>query len=458
MARKTSADIRAEIADLTATAQALLDVAKEAERELDADEETHFNEVHAKLAAAKEELEKTETFEAKRREIAEMQVLQSQPLAPIGGIGIKGASDRLKAQHRLGPVRSFKGADAHRDAYDSGMWLRCVVARANRQSDEEAEARIAARGWDVRAVATEGNPTGGGYLVPTPMSNAIIDVRALAGVSRQLAEVVPMTSDTLTVARKTAGTTVYYPGEAGATTASDQTWGQVQLTTKKRAILSKISQELRDDALIAIVDNLVSQMGLDFAVKEDAEFVNGDGTSTYGGESGLLNLLGSAGVYAPANGGGFSVWSGLTMTHFTNTMAKLPSRYHGRGTAWICSNEFYYGVMVSALVAAGGNTIGMLESGPSGAMVPMFLGRPVYITDQMPRSTAVSQVSALYGSFSDAAMIGDRGGVMVKQSEHLNFDQDVLAVLATTRYDINVHDSGDSSNAGAYVGLKTAAS
>jgi HK97 family phage major capsid protein len=76
----------------------------------------------------------------------------------------------------------------------------------------------------------------------------------------------------------------------------------------------------------------------------------------------------------------------------------------------------------------------------------------------MPQATATSTVSALYGSFNDAVMIGDRGGVSIKQSEHLNFDQDVLAVLATTRYDINVHDSGDASNAGAYVGLKTAAS
>lgn len=456
MARKTSADIRAEIADYTATAQALLDVAKEAERDLDADEETHFNEVHAKLAAAKAELEKAETFEAKRREVAEMQVLQSQPLAPIGGIGVKGAADRLKAQHRLGPIRSFKGPDAARDAYDVGMWLRCVVARAGRERDEEAESRIAARGWDVRAVATEASPSGGGYLVPTPMSNAIIDVRALAGVSRQLARVMPMTAETLTVPRKTAGTTVYYPGEAASTTASDQTWGQIQLTAKKRAILSKISQELRDDAIIAIVDDLVSQMGLDFAIKEDGEFVLGDATATYGGERGLLTMLGSAGLATPTNGTGKSVWSGLTMTEFTATMAKLPSRYQGRGTAWLCSSEFYYGVMLNVLAAAGGNTISMLEQG--GSMVPAFMGKRVFLTDQMPRTTAVSQVSALYGSFNDAAMIGDRGGVTIKQSEHLNFDQDVLAVLATTRYDINVHDSGDSSNAGAYVGLKTAAS
>lgn len=456
MARKTSADIRAEIAELTASAQALLDIAKEKDRDLDADELEQFNDYSAKLESAKAELDKTEEFEARKRQIAEMQVLQSNPTAPVGGIAVRGAADRLRVHHRLGPMRAFKGSDAPREAYDCGMWLRAVVARKRNEVDEEAEARVATRGWSIKNIATEGSPTGGGYLVPTPMSNAIIDVRALAGVSRQIARIIPMTADTLTQPKKTTGTTVYYPGETGSSTASDQGWGQINLVAKKRSILSYVSQELRDDALIAIIDDLVSQMGTDFAVKEDAELVNGDATSTYGGEVGLLASLGTAGVYAPANGGGKSVWTGLTLTEFSQTMAKLPSRYQARGTSWLCSSEFYYGVMWNLLAAAGGNTVMHVEGGPSA--IPMFMGRRVWLTDQMPRTTATSQVSALYGSFGDAVVIGDRMGITIRQSEHAKFEQDVLGVLATSRYDINVFEGGDASNAGAYVGLKTAAS
>ena len=456
MARKTSADWRQELADVTDTMQAMIDIAKEEERDLSAEEAEDFQAHEAKLKEIKAGLESAEKFEATKRELAELRSLQSQPTAPLGGLGVRGAAERANVQHRLGPIRSFGGQSAARDAFDCGMWLRAAVARMRNTHDEEAETRISTRGWDVRNVATEGSPGGGGYLVPVPMSNAIIDVRALAGVSRQIARVVPMTSETLTIPKKLTGTTVYYPGEAGATTPSDQSWGQIQLTVKKRAILSLISQELRDDSLIAIVDDLVSQMGLDFAVKEDAELVNGDGTSTYGLERGLLNMLGAGGVYAPANSLGKSVWSGLTMTDFTNAMAKLPSRYQSRGTAWLVSSEFYYGVMLSALAAAGGNTIAILEGGA--ADTPMFMGKRVWLTDQMPRTTATSQVSALYGSFSDAVMIGDRGGVSIKQSDQFKLDEDVLAILATTRYDINAHDTGDANAAGAVVGLSTAAS
>lgn len=455
MAQKNSADIRAEIADLTSSAQALLDIAKEQDRDLDAEELESFNSFSEKLETAKAELARAEEFEARKRQIAEMQTLNSAPASPIGGIPTRG-SDALRVHHRIGPMRAFKGDSAARDAYDCGMWLRAVVARGNRQSDEQAEARVATRGWDVRAVATEGTATAGGYLVPTPLSNAIIDVRALAGVSRQLARVVPMTADQLTIPKKTSGTTVYYPGEGGTTTASDQGWGQVQLTAKKRAILSKISQELRDDALIAVVDDLASQMGTDFAVKEDSEFFNGDGTSTYGNEVGVLNLLGAGGTYTPANGTGLSVWSGLTITEHTNAMAKLPDKYWQYGPVWVCSSVYYFSVMLKVMAAAGGNTIASIAEGASGR--PMFLGYPVYFTNQMPTATAVSTVSALFGAFNQAVLIGDRMGIMIAQSEHLGFAEETLAVRATTRYDINAYELGDGSNAGAVVGLKTAAS
>lgn len=455
MARKTSADFRVELADITDSQQAILDIAKEADRDLTADEQQDFDDLHAKMQGIKAGLQTAEEFEAKRRELAEIRQMQSQPTAPIGGLATRGAAAAQNIQHRLGPIKSFSGSNSARDAYDCGMWLRAVVARGQRQVDESAEERVATRGWQIQHVATEGSPTGGGYLVPAPLSNAIIDVRALAGISRQLCRVVPMTSETQDIPKKTGGLTVYYPGEGNATTASDQTWAQVHLTAKKRSILSKISQELRDDALISIVDDLASQMGTDFAVKEDAELFKGDGTSTYGGVTGLLAAQGAGGLFTPANGVGLSVWSGLTNTEITATMAKLPDKYWQYSPSWACSSVFYFTVLEKLKATAGGNDMVTLTNGQTRHA---FLGYPVYFTNQMPTATAVSTVSLLFGAFNQAAIIGDRGGVTIKQSEHLNFDQDVLAVLGTTRYDINCHDVGDGSNAGAVVGLKTAAS
>lgn len=455
MAMPSSADIRGEIAEVTASTNALLAVAEEQSRDFDPDEEKAFNENADKLKELNLKLERAEDREAKARMFAEATAVASQPVQMIPGV--RGPAKAFAAPARVGRLNAFANTrEGHQNAHDCGMWLRAVIARGNRQHDQAAEERIASRGWGhIQNVATEGSPTGGGYLVPTPLSEAIIDVRALAGVSRQLSRVVVMTSETQDIPKKTGGTTVYYPGEAAAPTSSDQTWGQVHLTAKRRAILSKISQELRDDALINVVDDLASQMGTDFAVKEDAEFFKGDGTSTYGGVTGILTALGAGGIYTPANSAGLSVWSGLTNTEVANAMALLPDKYWQYGPSWVCSSVFYFSVLVRLQAAAGGNTFTTLENGASR---PMYLGFPVYFTNQMPTATATSTVSLLFGAFNQAAIIGDRGGVIIKQSEHLNFDQDVLAVLGTTRYDINCHDCGTASAAGAVVALKTAAS
>jgi HK97 family phage major capsid protein len=84
------------------------------------------------------------------------------------------------------------------------------------------------------------------------------------------------------------------------------------------------------------------------------------------------------------------------------------------------------------------------------------MGYPVYLTSQMPTSTAAATTCALFGAFNQAAVLADRGGIRVARSDDFKFLDDKVTLRATSRYDINVHDPGDGSTAGAYVGLVTA--
>jgi hypothetical protein len=52
-----------------------------------------------------------------------------------------------------------------------------------------------------------------------------------------------------------------------------------------------MSTELAEDAVISIADDLAQEMGYAFAVAEDAAGWTGDGTSTYGGISGVKTKL-----------------------------------------------------------------------------------------------------------------------------------------------------------------------
>jgi HK97 family phage major capsid protein len=195
----------------------------------------------------------------------------------------------------------------------------------------------------------------------------------------------------------------------------------------------------------------MNEMAYALAAKEDAEAINGDGTTTYGGVTGLLSALGSAGVSQAATG--HDTWAELDVADITAWMGLLPDKY-SRNPKIICSRAFYTTVLFRLMAQAGGNTFASMQAGVSGAN---FFGIPVLFTDQMPRTTAAATVCALYGTFEMGAILGERTGVAMARSDEYAFLNDVTTVKATTRYDIVVHAGGDASNAGSYVGLKTAA-
>jgi HK97 family phage major capsid protein len=73
----------------------------------------------------------------------------------------------------------------------------------------------------------------------------------------------------------------------------------------------------------------------------------------------------------------------------------------------------------------------------------------------MRSAYSANKIGALFGDLSLAASFGDRRQTEVQISDSaLNaFEQDELAIRGTERFDINVHDVGDSSAAGPVVGL-----
>jgi HK97 family phage major capsid protein len=86
----------------------------------------------------------------------------------------------------------------------------------------------------------------------------------------------------------------------------------------------------------------------------------------------------------------------------------------------------------------------------------VFFGYPVEFTQAMPRTTG-AQISLLFGDLSMAAYFGDRRQTSIAFSDSaLNaFEQDEIAVRGTERFDINVANVGDTTDAGPIVGLYT---
>ena len=138
---------------------------------------------------------------------------------------------------------------------------------------------------------SEGTTTAGGYLVPVEHSNKLIELLMSAAAIRAAgATVIPMSSDILQIPSQTGGATTYWVAENAQITASDQTWGQVQLQAKKLAALTKLSSELFEDSDPQIEKLVMADLARVLALEEDAKYLRGDGTSNT--PTGLENIAG----------------------------------------------------------------------------------------------------------------------------------------------------------------------
>ena len=434
---KSLNEVKDEIVDLQDQAEAIVNLAKAEDRELSPEENAEIDSVLNKIGDEDEGLRaqvaRLERLEAEKQRIALARSEASEPVQAAKSFAIPKSYVKLNA---------FKD---EKEAYFAGQWL-----KASFLGDDEAKRICNDYGQHILGTATEGTDSQGGYLTPTPLSAAIIDVLQNAGIARQLSNIVPMSSDAMTIPKATGGVTVQYPGEATAITASDRTWSNVSLTAVKRATLSKVSMELMADAVISVVDNLASDVGNALAVQQDNEFINGDGTSTYGSETGVISALGAAGKVTLSSGN--TSFANVALADLNQLVGLVPDKF-ANNLSWIVSRSMWASYIQKLIYAAGGNTVSNLEGG----VRPQLFGYPVYVSDQMP-ADAADKAAALFGNFAQGVIIGDRQGVDIAMSDSRYFDEDVMAVRSTVRYDINVHDAGDGSNAGAVVGLFTAAS
>lgn len=322
---------------------------------------------------------------------------------------------------------------------------------------EAAEKDLQELGIELKT-HTEAVDSEGGIFVPNEVSNYIIDLKDSYGVFRRNARVERMGSETKTVFRMGSDVTAYWGSEAAEFTSSKMNFDAVQLTAKKLYAYSIITNELNADASIDMGRRFAETVARQFAKKEDEAGFNGDGTSTYGGVNGARNALLAVDATI-GNIAGLSVASGnayseATIDDFVSVKRNLP-QYATAGAKWYISKEAYGDTYERLVMAAGGiSAVEMLN----GVSNPTILGAPVEFVEVMPTTEANSQVFALYGRLDMAATMGDRQNTQISTDTSKGFSNDTIHIKATERIDINVHDVGNTTEAGPLVGLITAAS
>jgi HK97 family phage major capsid protein len=292
----------------------------------------------------------------------------------------------------------------------------------------------------------EGTTTAGGFTVPDIVSSDLIYLREMYGVARRNSRIYPMSSDTLLVPSATGSTTVYYASEATAITDSQLTFAQVSLSAKKLAVLTIASKELGEDTVIDLGASLARDMAYAIAKEEDNACFNGDGTSTYGSITGILQgVYGLSGtktsiagaVLGPVLTG--ASFANFTLANFQAMVAKLPT--YADNAKWYMHKDLFFNGVADKLIALGGNAI--LDIQNAYTQAPTLFGYPIEWVQNMPKAPAATTPVAILGDLSKGVAFGDRRAMTVEVSDQVKFVEDALTYKATERFAFNAHDVGN---------------
>lgn len=308
--------------------------------------------------------------------------------------------------------------------------------------------------WHTKAQAT--NPSSsGGALIPSEFSGRVINLIEDYGVFARNVFNMPMGSNELSFTEEIGAPAVFAVGE-GIPEETDVKFANITLTAKDWGCLVFYPRNLEDDMIISIAEYIIRRLAWAFALKIDTVGFNGDGLAANFGIKGVTTKLKE--INGVDDGGGIvlgssSTWGSLTLDDFSSVQGSLP-QYAAARAQWYMSRPFFFKVLKKLIIKSGGVTAGEIE----GRRRMLFDGDPVNITQVMPKATAVSTISALYGDLSMSSTMGVRRQFSVEQSREYKFAQRQVTLLGTSRVAINNHNLGSDTEAGPLVGLMTKAS
>lgn len=282
----------------------------------------------------------------------------------------------------------------------------------------------------------EGDDETGGYLVPTEQSNQLVEMlSARAAVRAAGATIVPMSSDILQIPSQTGGATAYWVAENSQITASDQTWGQVDLQARKLAALTKLSAELFEDSDPGVEALVMADLARVLALEEDAKFLSGDGQNNT--PTGLENIDGVNVDDATLGADGDTPdFDGLANMLYALDAANVPAE--GRG--WIVHPRTV-NTLRQIKDATDGDYLWADPAAPGDP--PTLWGYPVFTTTGISIAQTQgnsSDCSTIYLGCWPEFVIGQRKALELRASAAAGnaFEYDQVFIRAIMRVDCNV--------------------
>lgn len=298
--------------------------------------------------------------------------------------------DKSNFKHSMFPVAG--GEDETKTKYERiGSFVKAVF-----QKDVTA----------LTKAMNEGQDSAGGFLVPPEFVSEVHRIANDYGLARKLSLRFPMSSNELNVPTDAGSVTVTFPGEATAGTESSPTLGNVPLLTKTMMGVTVMSNEFLKDSKADIMKYLMTLIAEEFAGSEDNQAFNGTGAPFTG-------ILVDSGVTTVTMASGKDTFAEATLADYRDLISNvkatvLPtSAFFMHRLTWglvqkITENSQSVPSFQNPIAPVGNLQPGLLQ--PAGYL----WGFPVYLSDKIVSTTAVSTKFVAFGSMAKGLFFGDR--------------------------------------------------
>ena len=273
-----------------------------------------------------------------------------------------------------------------------------------------------------------GSAGAGGNTVPTSFEAQLLqNLVDVSGIRQAGARVVTTPGGEDRVFPKTVSHgTAQIVGEGTALPEADPSFGKVTLGSWKHAEFIEVTNELRDDSGIELVQYLAEQAGRALGQKSEQGYCIGTGTNE------PLGAFVTAGTAVTGATGGTGVPS---LNNLIDLYYGVAKPYRERG-AWVMrdTTAAYIRKLATAADAPGS----IWGDSLADASPPTLLGRPVYTSDFAPAMGTPAKPIA-FGDWS-RYIIRDVQGVRFESSADYAFNRDVTAFRAILRTDGELAD------------------
>ncbi len=320
---------------------------------------------------------------------------------------------------------SQKSAEEKLNARISDLEAKLNRPAAPSMSDAQAESTLAKKAAfnsflrkglnglnDVeRKAMSVGDNTTGGYLVLPEFAQEVVKNLTEISPVRQLARVASVMSSTLSVPTRTGLVSGTWTAEAGASTASNSTYGQRTIAVHKASVEVVVSRELLNDSAFDVEAEIAADAAEQFAQLEGAAYVSGNGISKP--EGFLTNA-------ALASGGVPVVTSATNDTFAADDTISLlykPKMVYGNQGTFACNRLIMAAIRKFKDATSGAY---LWQSPLSAGSPATLLGRPIVEFPDMTGTVADAAYVLAFGDWRAGYWIADGPQMEVVRDDFTN--------------------------------------